>query len=85
MFDNLTTQVPSGARRGGQFRLPAEQEAYLDAFVEWLQDEGKTKGTAQSYRSHVAKAQYLQMSWEDMSSDIRSAVKAMARYTESLA
>ena len=84
MFNNLTSKVPTGTTRTGTYRLPAEQEAYLDEFVEWLQSaEGKTRGTAQSYRSHCAKAEFMGLEWKDMTSSIRSAVDALKRFEDS--
>jgi hypothetical protein len=81
---DLTGQIPAASRAGTSFPLAPELEATLDEFVEWLVTvDGKTRNTANSYRSYVAKALYLETSWKDLTSDQRSGVRALARFQES--
>lgn len=71
------------ARSKTKFHTDPETEIALDTFVEWLQSvESKTRATAQSYRSYVAKALCEGSDWDDMTSDMRSGVRAFARFSE---
>jgi hypothetical protein len=69
------------ARSKTKFHTDPETERDLDEFVLWLQrEENKTRATSQSYRSYVAKALVEDPEWEDMTSDMRSGVRAFARF-----
>lgn len=79
----LIANIPeASAERTGKFEsmLDDETRGILASFVEHLVTEGKTTATAQSYKSYVAKALALELDWADMSSDVRSAVKAFAKF-----
>lgn len=79
MFDELIEHIPTKARTN-QYSLPDEAERVLDRFVEWLGTQGKTRATSQSYRSYVSKAQCLGQTWEQMTSDQRSAVRKFKEF-----
>jgi hypothetical protein len=77
----LTSQIPAQSRAGTSFPLPQDVEETLDAFVRWLREvDGKTENTSNSYRSYVAKALFLGTEWKDLTSDQRSAVRALERF-----
>jgi len=62
--------------------LPAEARSDLDQFFAWLQSaEGKTEGTARSYRTNVSKCMALPDF--QMTSDHRSAIAAFERFIAS--
>lgn len=83
-LNTLLGQIPAHSKAGTSFPLSAELEAHLDAFVEWLvRVDGKTQNTANSYRSYCAKALFLETSWKDLTSDQRSGIRALARFSES--
>lgn len=65
--------------------LSSDTRALLDSFVEWLQSaEGKTQATARSYRSYVVTALTNGKSFAQQTSDVKSGVRALARYSETL-
>lgn len=85
MFNELFNELPQGSsKNSGKYesKLPAEVLKTLEEFTEWLvKHEGKTVATSQSYKSYVAKALALKMSGDQMTSDIRSGIKALKRFT----
>jgi len=83
-IQNLIAMADSPkARSKTKFHTDSETERKLDEFVEWLQRvEGKTRATSQSYRSYVAKALCEEPEWDEMTSDMRSGVRAFARFSE---
>ena len=69
----------SGGRGKYERMLEPEVIALLDEFVELLEADGKTKATAQSYRSGVAKALALRQPWAQQTSDQHSAGRAFKK------
>ncbi len=56
----------------------------LDAFVIFLMSvENKTENTARSYRSYIVTALTNDKTFAEQTSDVRSAIKALARFNES--
>jgi hypothetical protein len=73
---------PAGDRESG---FTPETRANLDAFVDALVADGKTEATARSYRSYMVTALLAMdkgQTWEDLTSDVRSAVRAYARLVQ---
>lgn len=84
MFDELFNEVSDESHRsGGKYdsMLSSDVRTVLDEFQVWLiRAEGKSVATSQSYRSYVAKAKALGLKNDDMTSDIRSGVRALKRF-----
>lgn len=81
-IEDLVASVKGGVK-SSKYQLDAESEHILDEFVEWLMNEAeprKTQATSQSYRSYCAKAMYLDQAWDELTSDQRSAVRALAEF-----
>lgn len=84
MIKNLEDLVEAAKSRPSGDResvLDSETRAKLDEFVAFLQDEGKTQATARSYRSYMVTALISDKDWDELTSDVRSAVRAFARFS----
>lgn len=76
----MAQERPRGEREAV---LPAETREELDAFVKYLENvEAKTTATARSYRSYVVTALVSGAPWDELSSDVRSACRALARFRD---
>jgi geranylgeranyl pyrophosphate synthase len=73
----MAQESPKGDRESV---LPTETRHELDEFVKFLRAEGKTEATARSYRSYVVTALTSGDTWDEFSSDVRSALRALARF-----
>jgi hypothetical protein len=88
MYEELRRAVGEAGGKTGAWedKLPAEERELLPAFQEWLtQTDNKADATATAYRGYVAQA-IVRMregeSWKDLSTDIRSAVRAFVRFCD---
>lgn len=79
-INDLVEMAQARPRGDREASLPEEVREELDAFVDFLVGEGKTTATARSYRSYVVTALVSGSPWDELSSDVRSACRALARF-----
>lgn len=74
-------QVPTQAQSRSTFALDPATARLVDEFVVWLEQvDGKTRGSAQSYRTYVSKPLSLGTTWEDMTSSERSGARKFKEF-----
>jgi len=83
-LESLVADAKSTPNRSSRdLALPLATRQQLDAFVEYLRSTGKTEATARSYRSYMVTALTSECTFDELSSDCKSAARAYARFTES--
>lgn len=82
--DNFIAQVPTQSASRSSFPLDPATAKLVDEFVTWLvQVDGKTRGSAASYRTYVSKPLSLGTTWEDMTSSERSGARKFKEFMAS--
>lgn len=86
-IEDLLAQVPASSGSAALEALDPETREILGEFAEWLQTSDpagtKTEATARAYKAYVASALAAMdagKSWDDLSTDVRSGVKAFRRF-----
>jgi hypothetical protein len=83
-LESLVADAKSAPNRSSRdANLPLATRQQLDAFVAWLESTGKTSATARSYRSYMVTALTTECTFDELSSDCKSAARAFARFTQS--
>lgn len=81
-ISNLVAMAKARPAGDREAHLTEATRASLDAFMDALVADGKTTATARSYRSYMVTALLATKrgdTWDDLTSDVRSAVRAYAR------
>jgi hypothetical protein len=87
MYEELRKAVQEAGGKSGAWedKLNADEALLLPLFQEWLTaTDKKADATATAYRGYVAQAIVRLRegeTWKDLSTDIRSAVRAFMRFT----
>jgi hypothetical protein len=82
-LDTLVTDATSSPNRSSRDAvLDQPTRDRLDAFVEHLESIGRTTATARSYRSYLVTYLTNDLSFDEQTSDVKSAARAFARFTQ---
>lgn len=80
----LLEQVPGKTGAKALESLEPETREVLEDFEKWLTEtDGKSESTAKAYKGYVAQAIVAladSKTWDELSTDVRSGVRAFVRY-----